>query len=274
MSPENKADYPWETSREVERLQKQHAWVQRCLDSKIVFAPIPLDKEELKILDVGCADGVLLRDLKKQVSPFAQLVGADIVEAFLPASEGGIHFEVYDLCESPRDELIGAFDLTHMRYSILGAAKVGYQKAIDHLASTVAPGGWLQVHELDFDPTDRPSVGPVWRDVSNLIAAMFDGMGSDCIRKLPGAFEAAGLENVTVHSVDLPMGKLLGDDEAAELSWQPFVITIPSLIEGAKALGVRLPDSTYENLAERFEKEVKEKGAMFRALVTIGQKPA
>ncbi|KAG9495144.1 hypothetical protein J7337_013379 [Fusarium musae] len=104
---------------------------------------------------------------------------------------------------------------------------------------------------------------------------MFDGMGmgSNCIRKLPGAFEAAGLENVTVHSVDLPMGKLLGDDEAAELSWQPFVITIPSFLEGAKALGVKLP-VMYENLAERFEKEVKEMGAMFRALVTIGQKPA
>ncbi|KAF5691817.1 beta-glucosidase [Fusarium denticulatum] len=276
MSSENKADYPWEISREVERLQKQHAWVQRCLDSKIVFAPIPLDKEGLRILDVGCADGVLLRDLKKQVSPSAQLVGADIVEAFLPASERGIRFEVYDLCESPREQLVGAFDLTHMRYSILGAAKVGYQKAIDNLASTAAPRGWLQVHELDFDLTDRPNVGPAWRDVSNLIAAMFDGMGmgSDCIRKLPGAFEVAGLENVTVHSVDLPMGKLLGDDEAAELSWQPFVITIPSLLEGAKALGVQLPNSTYENLAERFEKEVKEKGAMFRALVTIGQKPA
>ncbi|QGI70868.1 hypothetical protein CEK27_003197 [Fusarium fujikuroi] len=276
MSSENKVDYPWEINREVERLQKQHAWVQRCLNSKIVFAPIPLDKEGLKILDVGCADGVLLRDLKKQVSPSAQLVGADIVEAFLPDPERGINFEVYDLCEFPGDRLVGVFDLTHMRYSILGAAKVGYQKAIDHLASTVAPGGWLQVHELDFDLTDRPNVGPAWRDVSNLIAAMFDGMGmgSDCIRKLPGAFEAAGLENVTVHSVDLPMGKLLGDDEAAELSWQPFVITIPSLIEGAKALGVQLPDSMHDNLAARFEKEVKEEGAIFRALVTIGQKPA
>lgn len=57
MSSESRADYPWEISREVERLQKQHAWVQRCLDNKIVFAPIPLDKEGLRILDVGCADG-------------------------------------------------------------------------------------------------------------------------------------------------------------------------------------------------------------------------
>lgn len=57
MASKNKADYPWEISREVERLQKQHAWVQRCLNGKIVFAPITLDKEGLKILDVGCADG-------------------------------------------------------------------------------------------------------------------------------------------------------------------------------------------------------------------------
>ncbi|KAF4342161.1 beta-glucosidase [Fusarium beomiforme] len=275
MASKDKASYPWEISREVERLQKQHAWVQICLDNKIVFAPIPLEKEGLRILDVGCADGILLRDLKKQVSPSAELVGVDLVEAFLPASDDGIKYEVYDLCEPPKEELTGAFDLTHLRYSILGAAKVGYQKAIDHLASTVAPGGWLQVNELDFDLTDRPNVGPAWRDVSNLIAAMFDGMGmgSDCIRKLPGAFEVAGLENVAVHTVDLPMGKLLGDDEAAEMSWQPFVITIPSLIEGAKALGVNLPESTFENLAERFEKEVKEQGAVFRSLVTVGQKP-
>ncbi|KAF9771372.1 hypothetical protein IL306_010999 [Fusarium sp. DS 682] len=209
MTSKDKANYPWEISREVERLQKQHAWVQRCLDNKIVFAPVPLDKEGLKVLDVGCADGILLRDLKKQVSPSAQLVGVDIVEAFLPPSEEGIRYEVYDLCEPPRTDLP---------------------------EPTVAPRGWLQVNELDFDLTDRPNVGPAWRDVSNLIAALFDGMGmgSDCIRKLPGAFEAAGLENVTVHTVDLPMGKLLGDDEAAELSWQPFVLTIPSLIEGAK----------------------------------------
>lgn len=57
MSTKNKADYPWEITREVERLQKQHTWVQRCLDNKIVFAPMTLDKEGLKILDVGCANG-------------------------------------------------------------------------------------------------------------------------------------------------------------------------------------------------------------------------
>lgn len=46
-----------ESNREVERLQKQHAWFQRCLNNQMVFAPVDLNKEELKVLDVGCADG-------------------------------------------------------------------------------------------------------------------------------------------------------------------------------------------------------------------------
>jgi 2-polyprenyl-3-methyl-5-hydroxy-6-metoxy-1,4-benzoquinol methylase len=43
--------------REVERLQKQHRWIQSCLKGKIVFAPVELGKSGLRVLDVGCADG-------------------------------------------------------------------------------------------------------------------------------------------------------------------------------------------------------------------------
>jgi 2-polyprenyl-3-methyl-5-hydroxy-6-metoxy-1,4-benzoquinol methylase len=46
-----------EVGDEVVRLQKQHAWIMRCLKDQIVFAPLDLKKEGLKVLDVGCADG-------------------------------------------------------------------------------------------------------------------------------------------------------------------------------------------------------------------------
>lgn len=45
--------------REVERLRKQHSWIQYCLKDQIVFAPIDLQKPGLKVLDVGCADGMV-----------------------------------------------------------------------------------------------------------------------------------------------------------------------------------------------------------------------
>lgn len=43
--------------RESERLQKQHAWHQACLNGQIIFAPVDLEKPGLKVLDVGCAEG-------------------------------------------------------------------------------------------------------------------------------------------------------------------------------------------------------------------------
>jgi pseurotin biosynthesis methyltransferase len=46
-----------ETGREVERLQKQHAWIMTGLRGQIIFAPVNVQKEGLKVLDVGCADG-------------------------------------------------------------------------------------------------------------------------------------------------------------------------------------------------------------------------
>lgn len=59
MSSEDKTDYSPAAyaKKEIERLQKQHAWIRTCLDNKIVFAPIDLQKPDLKVLDVGCADG-------------------------------------------------------------------------------------------------------------------------------------------------------------------------------------------------------------------------
>ena len=44
-------------NREIERLQKQHAWMRKCLDGKFIFAPIDTKKPDLKVLDIGCADG-------------------------------------------------------------------------------------------------------------------------------------------------------------------------------------------------------------------------
>lgn len=102
--------------------------------------------------------------------------------------------------------------------------------------ATLAPGGWLQVHEMDFDVQDKPNAGPALKDVCKLFSGVFKAMGMtyNLVKELPGAFEIAGLKNVRAETVELPMGKLLGDGEATEMSLQPFLLTIPSLIQGAK----------------------------------------
>ncbi|RGP77003.1 hypothetical protein FLONG3_4832 [Fusarium longipes] len=276
MAPKSDFEYPWEIKSEVERLQKQYAWIQRCIDNKIVFAPVPLDREGLKILDVGCADGTLLRALKKQVAPSAELVGVDVVQAFLPPSEEGLIYETYDLCEPPQAEHIEAFDLTNVRFVLPGASKVGYRKAVEHLTSTIKPGGWLQVHEMDFNLEGKQNVRPVLKEVCALFSGVFKAMGSaaDLVDRLPEAFKTAGLEHVKAETVELPMGKLLGDEEAVEMSLQPFLLTIPSALQGAKGLGADVPPSVFDNLTARFEEEIRQQGAVIFTKVITGQKPA
>lgn len=57
---QDNSQYPFPIISEVDRLQKQHTWVNHVLKNKIIFAPVPLNKEGLKILDVGCADGAVI----------------------------------------------------------------------------------------------------------------------------------------------------------------------------------------------------------------------
>jgi hypothetical protein len=45
------------TGPELERLRKQHAWIQTALKGQLLWAPIDPQKENLRVLDVGCADG-------------------------------------------------------------------------------------------------------------------------------------------------------------------------------------------------------------------------
>ncbi|CAH0056377.1 unnamed protein product, partial [Clonostachys solani] len=249
--------------REVERLQKQHRWIQSCLKGKIVFAPVELDKSGLRVLDVGCADGTLLRDLQKQVSPSAQLVGSDIMSPFLPTSpQGNIRYVQADICEPPASDLAGSFDFTHVR--CFGRVR----------SRTLAPGGWLQIQEMNVDP-NRPGAGPAWQDVNSILSGMFAkiGMGSQFTLLIGDSMKKAGLTNVSVETVDLPMGKSIEGEQQQKDSIEPFKITIPVVSQAAKGLGVELPESTYDRLPERFEDEAMKQGVVFRSLVIVGQKP-
>ena len=84
------------------------------------------------------------------------------LDAGRKASEGTeIHYTTQDINKPFSPELQGAFDLTHVRYVLAGGGQAGLQACIKHLASSLAPGGWLQVQELKLtkDPaTSTPAM--------------------------------------------------------------------------------------------------------------------
>jgi len=188
--------------------------------------------------------GILLRDLRSQVSPTAELVGVDFMPSFVQAArraataEQNIEFITGDVCQSFPPDLQSRFDMTHVRYLMAVSGKVGLTTAVKNLAETVAPGGWLQIREQDFQE-DMPGYTPAIRDLASVARAMFACLGHSAGNFSPGlseAFREAGLENVSVQQWEMPVGKKLDPSggEVAKSSIEPFKFTIPTILGTAK----------------------------------------
>jgi len=187
--------------------------------------------------NLSCS-GTVLRDLQKQLSPTAELVGADVMPSFLPKENpsGNIRYVVQDICEPFASDLQSKFDLTTIRFVLAGAAKVGLETAIRNLVSSLAPGGWLQAIELDTN-LESSSLTPALKDLFVIMNSLFAklGVGSNFASTLDTMLKNVGLENVSVRPAELPVGKKLGNEVDSKNSIEPFKITIPSLISASQS---------------------------------------
>lgn len=97
------------------------------------------------------------------------------------------------------------------------------------MLDTLAPGGWLQVQEMDVKTDSSQCTS--WNNIMTIMGAMFDklGIGADYASKLGASFEKAGLKNVTAEKIKLPAGMKMGNEADAMNSLIPFKITIPTL---------------------------------------------
>ena len=111
---------------------------------------------------------------------------------------------------------------------LAGGARVGIPTMINNLIGSVAPGGWLQVTEMD---TQEGTLGPAAQDLMLIMRSMFAkiGMGENFGPELDKVFKEAGLQNVEAKKLAIPAGKLMGNEQDCADSIEPFKITIPSL---------------------------------------------
>ena len=168
------------SDREQERLHGQHHVMSHTLEQDIL-APVDMSRSGLRILDSGSAAGkyknqcdgssssdIMLPgtwayDVARKCSPAAHyFLNTDIDGTIFPDEKPeNLKFMQHDTREPFPIDLRNSFDFAHQRNVLPGTYGVPLKQAVQNLADTIKPGGWIQLVELDDDVLPQ-SKGPAY----------------------------------------------------------------------------------------------------------------
>ncbi|KJZ70088.1 hypothetical protein HIM_10515 [Hirsutella minnesotensis 3608] len=273
VRPRAKGEYHLEYhDEEVARLAAQH---EVFLDAmgKLVFAPVDLGRNGLRILDSGTADGRWLVDLRAHLPCKDNvLIGTDSVESmFPPTPPQGISFQVQRIDRPWPKSWLGSFDYVHQRLVLPGCEYLPAATAVKNLCHLVKPGGWIELLEQDHNP---PNPGAFER-AESMIREIFtvNGFGYDYPLRIKGWLEDAGMEDVRQEVIDVPVGALNPSPEMAQKSAWQISSALAGFLPMARALPLSMPRRQLESLPEHTAEEMKRVGGVQRMYIVYGRQP-
>ncbi|KAF2994735.1 hypothetical protein E8E14_001834 [Neopestalotiopsis sp. 37M] len=294
--PPNPEDYstkdywiaPARNFRSSARLRLQHYLFQGTIGpllEKGIESQIS-GSQGLRIADLACGNGVWVTDLHSHLERAgikAQLEGFDINAAhfpdpaFLPES---VSFKKLDILTSPLPtELIGAFDIVHIRafVSIIKNSEVG--PVLSTALSLLKPGGFLQWEECRADRmlVQAPSAEISTEACDTIIKTvrMFGeavGHKNDWVDVLGRHIEEHGFEDVREHSSNSRKQDLKGFTENYLMVWEEIATYFPPKAKEPQAPMTR---ETWLDLYGRAVKET-EQGVVVhqgKIVTAVGRKP-
>jgi len=144
-------------------------------------------------------------------------------------------YNVHNISEPWPAEMHGQYDLVHQRLALLGVGRVVTpQKAVTHLAKLVAPGGWIQIGELDV--SEPSSSGQAMQDAFKLKRAVFKAVCGfdDYTQGLAGWLVNEGLDEVREESFEVDLGPRCKDPVIAQRSIDVTLQSWEGLLGAAK----------------------------------------
>ncbi|HZC05397.1 MAG TPA: methyltransferase domain-containing protein [Ktedonobacterales bacterium] len=255
---------------EVNRLDFQHYMMRYALRGN--FAA-PIGSHPQSILDVGCGTGRWAFEMA-QLFPQASVVGVDVTA---PLSEqdatpadvrpDNYAFVTGNVLERlPVDD--GRFDYVHQRYMIGAIPLDVWPHAIGELARVTRPGGWVEVVEAGTSEGG----GPALKQVDEWVAAVLARRNLDIhlATRIGPWLQAAGLVDVTVRHVDLPLGAYGG--RVGTLVEADYFAAIDAMRAPVVALGMAT-EADYLSTAQAARAETQQGRCVFPVYVVYGRHP-
>lgn len=127
-------------------------------------------------------------------------------------------YKVHDIAQPWPTDLHESFDFVHQRLVLAGCGKsVTPRTAVQNLAACVAPGGWLQLGEMD---ARGPVIGgTAMQDSWTIMRAVFDSMGTgghDFAHSMASWLAVDGFKDVVQMSVDVDIGPRCEDSKMGD----------------------------------------------------------
>jgi SAM-dependent methyltransferase len=254
---------------EVNRLDFQHYMMRYALRGNYAA---PIGANPRRILDVGCGTGRWVIEMA-QLFSHAAVVGVDITP---PSRDTGaapsdldaknVTFLTGNVLERlPFDD--GTFDFTHQRYMIGAIPLDSWPRAIGELARVTRPGGWVEVVEADTSIGG----GPALQQADAWVGAVLSRRNLDIhlARQVGAWMGGAGLRDVSVRQVDLPLGAYGG--RVGSLVETDYFAAIDAMKAPVVALGMATEDD-YLATVRAARDEVARGGCRFPIYINFGRR--
>jgi len=249
---------------EADRLDLQHHALREALGRNFL-APLP---SPARVLDVGTGTGRWGFELCWE-HPKALVVGFDLVPGRAEHPAGYRHVRGNLLQGLPfRDD---CFDLVHQRLMISGIPLGEWPRVVAELARVARPGGWV---ELGEPAMGARRVGPATERLQRMALGAAASLGLDTADTVFGSLDRylreAGLEHVTRHEFELPVGEWGG--KVGSFMGSDLRAAFTRICEVLQAKSMLAPEDA-SDLIRRSTQEFEAHRTVALMAVAYGRKP-
>ncbi|HZU17838.1 MAG TPA: methyltransferase domain-containing protein, partial [Candidatus Dormibacteraeota bacterium] len=202
--------------------------------------------------------------------PEALVVGLDLVAGPREHPSGYRHVRGNLLQGLPFQE--GVFDLVHQRLLVSGIPLGQWPRVVAELVRVTRPGGWVELVEPMMETRRTgPATERLWEFLRNVAGPLGLDTTGVVFRSLDGYLRQAGLEAVTRHECELPVGEwggrvgsFMASDLRAGATRICEVLQAKSLLSAEEAL----------ELVRRSQVELAELRTTWTVVIAVARKPA
>lgn len=165
---------------------------------------IPTPGATARIADVATGTGIWLLDLAHGVPATVQMDGMDITLSQAPPKQWlppNVNMRVWNIFEDVSEDLVGQFDIVHVRLLLLITPNNNAVPVIKRLAKMLKPGGYLQWEELNGFHHRVVTVNPsVDTSAFQEMHEIMDGQGRfEWTLQLPTSLSENGFEDSKIY---------------------------------------------------------------------------